>query len=110
MNDITKETNLQYGQTIATQGLIRGEDFAAATVIGAKPKARSGIPSLLLGLSMIVIGIVCFFIMLRVLFDPYILGGPNMALAVVPLLIIATLGFIVFGSRMLIMRKRHSRH
>jgi hypothetical protein len=62
------------------------------------------------GLALIVAGIACFFAMLRILFNPYLLGGPGMVMVAVPLIIVATLAFIVLGTRLILRASRHSHH
>lgn len=108
MNDTTKD--LQYANTVIPGTSMRTKDFADAELLGAKRKAQPGVGSLLLGLSLVLIGVLCFFAMLRILFQPDILGDAGMVLFVVPLAIIAAIAFLFFGVRTLILRTRHPRH
>ena len=110
MNDTTKDADLRYGNTGAPGTSIRNQDLADAALIDEKRKSSSGVGSLLLGISLAVLGVLCLFAVLRILFQPYILGGPGLVLVVVPLTIIAAIALLFFGARTLINRTHHAHH
>lgn len=110
MSDTTNETNLPYGNTVVPGTSIRDQDFEHAALLGVKRSAAPGVGSLLLGLALLLIGVICFFAALRVLFDPHIVGGPGLVVVLIPLAIIATIASLFFGSRILIKRAQHLRH
>jgi hypothetical protein len=110
MDDTTKDTDMQYGSAVAPRVSIRENDFEQATVVGTKRRGSARITSLLLGLSLVFIGVCCLFAVLRLLYDPYAFGGPSGVVVAVPLAIIASLAFLSFGIRSLIKRSHHSRH
>ncbi len=64
--------------------------------------------SLLLGLGLVFIGVVVFFIVLRILFEPALVGGNNMVMLVIPLAIVGCITPLYFGIRILIRRAQHA--
>jgi hypothetical protein len=110
MNDTTKGVNLRYDDPVVPGTSIRNQDFEDATLMAGRRKASSGVGSLLLGICLIVLGVMAFFAVLRILFQPYILGDPSLVLVVVPLTIIAAIALLFFGARTLIRRAHHAHH
>jgi hypothetical protein len=110
MNDTTKGADLQYRDAVVPGTSMRSHDFAEAALLGGKRNTSAGVGSLLLGLLLILLGVGCLFAVLRILFQPYILGGPELVLVVVPLVIIAAVALLFFGIRTLIRRTRHTHH
>ena len=110
MNDTTKGADLHFGDAGVPGTSIRNQDFADAALIGGKRKTSAGMGSLLLGAGLVLVGVLCLFAVLRILFEPYILGGPELVLVVIPLTLIAAIALLYFGAKILIHRKRHSHH
>ena len=109
MSDTREDADLRFGDASVAVTSIRSQDFADAALMGGKKKS-AGVGSLLLGLSLVLLGVLCFFAVLRILFQPYVLGGPSLVLVVVPLTIIAAIALLFYGARTLINRTRHFHH
>ena len=59
------------------------------------------------GVSCLVIGVVVLFVLLRILYQPYLLGGPGGLLVAFPVGIIIATGLFVYGTRTLLRKVRH---
>jgi hypothetical protein len=109
MSDSLHHTELQYERGAVTPNSLRSEHFAHASLMGGRTPARKAV-TIVVALALLFFGVMLFFAALRLLFDPYILGGPSMVVVAVPLIVIACIALIYLGTRMLIRGARHSRH